>query len=187
MLLKILFNNQLKFKKTIFLDKDGTIIDSIIRKEKISSIRKLSEIKYKKNANYIKNIKNELNFNIVIISNQPDFKRQIFPKSFLYKTANLLKSKTKCDQIYFCCHLKIDNCKCRKPKNYFLKKILERYQQKKSNCYFIGDTSADLVCAKKSGINFILMKNLYNKSLAKKSNYSINNFKELFEFLKYNS
>ena len=83
---------------------------------------------------------------------------------------DLKKIDARIDRIFFCPHHKNGvvkkykiNCKCRKPKNYFFKKIKKIWNIDKRNSFMIGDQKTDMQFAKKSGIKglFFNEKNLY--------------------------
>lgn len=161
--------NNIKFDKTIFLDRDGTIIESVFRKGEISSIRGLSELKFKKYVANLNFIKSYFSYNLVLISNQPDLNRKIISPDLIKKSNDKILNKINFDHIYICPHLKSDNCKCRKPKTLMIQNFVKKYNQNLSNCLFIGDRDPDYFCAKKLKIKFILYKNIYNQNLINKS------------------
>lgn len=175
--------NNIQFDKTLFLDRDGTIIDSILRKGKISSINKLSELKFKKYVANLNLIKSHFSFNLVLISNQPDISRKIISLDFIKNTNIRILNKINFDHIYICPHLKSDNCKCRKPNTLMIKEFLKKYNQNINNCIFIGDRDPDYFCAKKLKMKFILFKNIYNQNLINKSWKTLTSYRHLKNFI----
>ena len=175
--------NNIQFDKTIFLDRDGTIIDSILRKGKISSINKLSELKFKKYVASLNFIKSHFSFNLVLISNQPDISRKIISLDFIKNTNTRILNKINFDHIYICPHLKSDNCQCRKPNTLMIKEFLKKYNQNINNCMFIGDRDPDYFCAKKLKMKFILFKNIYNQKLINKSWKTLTSYRHLKNFI----
>ena len=161
-----------KFKLAI-LDRDGVLNRSNINKGYIGKKRDFYWIKGAKRA--IKFL-NDKKYKVVIVSNQSGIARNYFKYKDVINLHNFMKKdlkkiKAKVDRIFFCPHhkngvvdkYKID-CKCRKPKNLFFKKIQKIWSIDKKNSFMIGDQITDMQFAKKSKIKgyFFNKKNLYN-------------------------
>lgn len=175
--------NKIERSKSIFFDRDGTLINSFIRKGKISSINRLNQLRYKNGVKYLNKIKKKYSYNFIMISNQPDLQRKLINLNFIRQTNLKLLQQIDIDHIYICPHDKNNKCLCRKPNSLILKNFIKYYKQNLSDSLFIGDREPDLLCAKKIGIKFILFKNIYNQHLIKKSWKTIDNYYLLEQIL----
>jgi len=84
----------------------------------------------------------------------------------------------KIDKIYFCPHLKEDNCRCRKPNPglaYMAKNDFPDIDFKKS--LMIGDSESDIGFGKNAGMKTVLVNNSIDKQT--KADYSVNDFYEI--------
>lgn len=160
-----------KFNLAI-LDRDGVLNKSNINNGYIGYIKDFYWISGAKEA--IKFL-NKKNYKVVIVSNQSGIARNYFKYKDVVMLHNFIKKDLKkidarIDRIFFCPHHKNGvvkkykiNCKCRKPKNHFFKKIEKIWNIDKRNSFMIGDQKTDMQFAKKSGIKglFFNEKNLY--------------------------
>ena len=153
-----------KFNLAI-LDRDGVLNKSNINNGYIGYIKDFYWISGAKKA--IKFL-NKKNYKVVIVSNQSGIARNYFKYKDVVMLHNFIKKDLKkidarIDRIFFCPHHKNGvvkkykiNCKCRKPKNYFFKKIKKIWNIDKRNSFMIGDQKTDMQFAKKSGIKGLL-------------------------------
>jgi signal transduction histidine kinase len=61
------------------------------------------------------------------------------------------------DKVYFCPHSKAEECECRKPKPYFLKRAERELNLDLSKSFMIGDMTSDIQLAKAGGCRSILV------------------------------
>ena len=65
-------------------------------------------------------------------------------------------------------------------KNYHIKNIINKYKLDKKKVLFVGDSANDLYAAKLCSVDFILMKNEYNRDISDiKDILSVNNFTDI--------
>lgn len=168
--------------KTLYLDKDGVINKTIYRKGKISSPRNTEEITFNPEIEYLNLIKRKLNFNLILISNQPDIARGYLSKNFLNIMIKKITFRIDFDKIFICPHLKTEICQCRKPKN----QIFKYYRMKNKSClkkeYFIGDQLTDNAAIKKLPITFVYYSQYHIPKLAMEYE-QIKSFKKLYSIL----
>ena len=145
--------------KAIFLDRDGVINKYPGDKNYVTSwsnFHFLPKVKLAI-ANLHKN-----NFKLFIISNQAGVGKGVFSQRVLdFITKNMLKgikrAEGKIDAVYYCTHLKEENCTCRKPKAGLIDIVKKRYPLDLNSSFFIGDTIRDVVTAKAAGCKSILL------------------------------
>ncbi|MFQ5867792.1 MAG: D-glycero-alpha-D-manno-heptose-1,7-bisphosphate 7-phosphatase [bacterium] len=131
--------------RAIFLDRDGTInqdLGDICSKDKLVFIpQALGAIRILKG-----------DFLLFIITNQSGIGKNIFSEEeFLNLNdyfLNFLKERSiKIEKVYYCPHTKEEDCLCRKPKPYFLRKAEKDYNIDLKKSYVIGDHPHDIEMA----------------------------------------
>ncbi len=147
----------LKKNKAIFLDRDGTI------NEEINYLHEPE--KFKLLPNVIKGLKllQNLNYKLVILTNQPGIGFGYFTKEDFFRVnLKMLKlfSKNKIfiDKIYYCPHTLAEGCDCRKPKIGLLKRAEKELNLDLKKSFIVGDQTSDILVGKKSGCKTILVK-----------------------------
>lgn len=149
-------------KKTLFLDRDNTLIYDKGYTHKINDLRLI-----RKNIIYIKN--HYKNYLKILVTNQSGIGRGYFKfkdfKKFMTKLIYCLnKHKINISKIYYCPHhpkaklkkFKL-NCKFRKPKTGMIKKAIFDLDQEKNSKHYtmIGNEISDKLLAKNSKIKYI--------------------------------
>ncbi|EKD66194.1 MAG: ATP-dependent Clp protease, ATP-binding subunit ClpA [uncultured bacterium (gcode 4)] len=142
-------------KGIIFLDRDWVVNKSAKAWEYIKSRQEFVWIDWVKE--FILNC-NKSDFKVVIITNQQWIGKWLYNIDDLeniFKNINkdLAQIWAKIDNFYFCPHLVIDNCNCRKPKIWMLEKAckdLDFYQKEKM--FLVWDSDSDIQCANNFGI-----------------------------------
>jgi D-glycero-D-manno-heptose 1,7-bisphosphate phosphatase len=142
------------YENTIYLDKDGVLNTALRRANKLSSPRRMKEVRIKKDLTDIFNFSNK-KFNLVIISNQPDLTRGLVGENFLRKNVDEISNYLPIDQALFCPHTENMGCHCRKPKTGLIKEFRRLFPHNHKKELFIGDQVTDERCAFKLGIPFI--------------------------------
>jgi histidinol-phosphate phosphatase family protein len=145
--------------KAIFLDRDGVIN----RKKENGYITSWEDFIFLPKA--IQGIKKvyESGYCLFIVTNQQCvgkglIKAQDLDYIHFRMLEKLNKYKIKIQKIYFCPHMKSDNCSCRKPKTGMIKKALNDFPDIDIKYSFIiGDDQKDIEMGKKAGLNTIFI------------------------------
>jgi D-glycero-D-manno-heptose 1,7-bisphosphate phosphatase len=138
-------------KKAVFLDRDGvinkaTILDGIPKPPKyVEEVMILSGVK--------KAIKmlNEHNFEIVVITNQPDVARGSTSKKSVEEINSYLSNRLGINHIFTCYHDDIDGCDCRKPKPGLLLNAARNLDLDLQKSFLIGDRWRDITAGQAAG------------------------------------
>ena len=183
----------MKTKKIAFLDRDGVI------NEDYGYVHKWENFKFCDGA--IQGIHNliDLDFGIIIITNQSGIDRGIFSKFQYFELTNIMldffeKNDIQIIDIYHCPHhpeyseLPFKNCDCRKPKPGLFKRAINKYKINTKESISVGDNERDLVASKLAGINkrYLISKDM----IYEKNDIFDASFKSLLdcsEFLKNNN
>jgi len=143
--------------KAVFLDRDG-----IINEHRDDYVKNLNELKILPNAAKAIKKLNDLNYLVIIITNQSVVNRRIITERNLSEINNLIlkqmaDSGAKIDSIYYCPHTPEQNCTCRKPKPGLILQAIKDYNLDNSKCLMIGDSESDIQAAKQANIQSLKM------------------------------
>ncbi len=161
---------------SLFLDRDGVINERMPD----AYIKDFKDFKFKKDfLDIFPKIAPFFDY-IFIVTNQQGIGKGLMTTSDLEAihkkmVKKLNKLAGKIDKIYFCPHLKDDNCQCRKPNPemaYMAKKDYPDVDFKKS--LLIGDSESDIEFGKNTGMKTILINNGNSKTTS--ADYSAADF-----------
>jgi|SRR3989338_7134881 len=142
--------------KAAFIDRDGTIN---VDKEYVYKIADWELIPGAIGA--LKKLQKE-GYLLIIITSQSGIGRGYYSeKDFEKLTDYMLKQFSEegisIKKIYFCPHAPEDNCICRKPKTFLIKKAQKELYIDLKKSYVIGDKTADIKTGKDSGCKTVLV------------------------------
>lgn len=140
----------------VFLDRDGVINHLVERDGKLVSPRNIGDFKIHNGVFEAVLELKKAEFQIVVVTNQPDISRKKMLQSDLNKmTEELLDLGI--DKIMVCPHSDEDYCHCRKPKPGMLLEHLRSIPNHPSNLWMIGDNASDISAGKSVGAKTILV------------------------------
>ncbi len=184
-----------KRKKVLFIDRDGTIIKETVN-EQIDAFEKM--IFYPKAFTYLGKIAKELDFELVMITNQDGLGTDVFPEETFWPVHNfILKSFENegvvFDKIFLDRTFPHENANTRKPGTGLLTEFFtEAYDLK--NSFVIGDRLTDMELAKNLGSKGIFINDETNLGTAEITvkrdtldNFiaiETNDWEKIYEFLK---
>jgi rfaE bifunctional protein nucleotidyltransferase chain/domain len=140
----------------VFVDRDGTINEHV---EYLSEPKRLVEIPHSFAA--LKRLR-KAGYRIIVITNQPGIGLGYFSKEdFFAVNREMMRQAAAAgaaiDKIYFCPHSKAENCECRKPDPYFLKRAAHDLNIDLAGSFVIGDMTSDVQLGKNGGCRSILV------------------------------
>lgn len=141
-------------RKSIFLDRDGVIVDN----SEYYYIWKKEQLTFAEGV--IENLKtlNSRGFQLFIVSNQGGIARGIYTKremeDFHRELISIFQDhQIEIAEVLFCPHHpEIEKCLCRKPSGLMIEKMIAKYSLFKSDCVMIGDSESDMEAAEQAGI-----------------------------------
>ena len=158
---KYFFKNK---KKAFFIDRDG-----VLNKD-FGYVYKYSNFKWNKGILEFLKFLIKKNFLLFIVTNQSGIGRGYYSEKDFFilhaKIKNYLSKKNIfIDDVYYCPHHPSDalgkfkkKCKCRKPNNLMIKKIIKKWNISIPLSFMIGDKKTDEECAKKTRLRFFYYK-----------------------------
>jgi len=145
--------------KAIFLDRDG-----VINQKRDDYVKDIDELKiFPFVANTIKKL-HEMNFLVIIITNQSAINRGLLSHETLNKIHGIIqeylkKNDTFIDAFYYCPHRPDENCNCRKPKSGLLLKAIQTFKINPNLSWMIGDSDSDINAGKSVGTHTAKIEN----------------------------
>ena len=183
-------------KKVLFIDRDGTLVLEP-RNYQLDSLSKLEF--YPKAFQYMSKIAQELDFELVMVTNQDGLGTASFPEDTFWPTQNFIlkafeNELVKFEEIFIDRSFPEDDAPTRKPRTGMLTKYLNNSEYDLSNSYVIGDRITDVELAKNLGSKAIFIKNeadLGGKEIVASAEELQNvialqttDWKQIYEFLK---
>ena len=184
-------------KKVLFIDRDGTMIQEYPPTYQIDSFDKLSFYPFV--FKYLGKIATELDYELVLVSNQDGLGTPAFPESDFWTVHNLIMGSFANEGIIFKEELidrsyPDDNLPTRKPGTGMFGNYLNNPDYDISRSFVIGDRITDVQLAKNLGCKAIWLKNNPDLGAAEVSHQpdeleeaialSTKDWQEIYEFLK---
>ena len=148
-------------KKVLFIDRDGTLV---LEPEnyQLDSLSKLEF--YPKVFQYMSKIALELDFELVMVTNQDGLGTSSFPEDAFWPTQNFIlkafeNESVTFEELFIDRSFPEDNAPTRKPRTGMLTKYLNNSDYDLANSYVIGDRITDVELAKNLGSKAIFIKN----------------------------
>ena len=180
-------------KKILFIDRDGTLINE----PKDFQVDSFEKLEFKKSVlKYLSKISEELDFDLVMVTNQDGLGTKSFPEKDFWPVQNFIIKTLENEGIYFK-EILIDrtlpdeNANTRKPNIGLIEKYLVDKNINIDESFVIGDRITDLKFAQNIGCKGILINDLkttdYLKSgsnIDEDSMFSFQDWKSIYNFLK---
>ena len=185
----------MKKKKVLFIDRDGTLIKETVD-EQIDAFEKM--MFYPKAFTFMGKIAQELDFELVMVSNQDGLGTQSFPEETFWPVQNFILKSFENEGVVFDAVLldrtfPHENANTRKPRTGLLTEYMEG-DYDLAHSFVIGDRLTDMELAKNLGAKGIFINDHTNlgtsevtvqrEELASSIAIETNDWKKIYEFLK---
>jgi transaldolase len=156
-------NGRLSVKKqaAIFLDRDGVIVDAIVREGKPYPPQSLPEMRIATDARAALAELKAAGFLLIVVSNQPDVARGIQDRREIERMNAALHTELPIDDILTCYHDDADGCSCRKPRPGLLSEACTRFAIDREASFLVGDRWRDIEAGQAFGCSTIWIKRGY--------------------------
>ena len=184
-------------KKVLFIDRDGTLAIEPPLDYQLDALEKLTF--YPKVFQYLAKIANELDYELVMVTNQDGLGTDSFPEDTFWPAHNKLIQAFENEGVVFA-EVLIDktfpheNAATRKPRTGLLTKYFDNGSFDLENSYVIGDRLTDIELAKNMGAKGIFINNVVGlaseelsvekEQLQEVIALETKDWKEIYEFLK---
>lgn len=143
----------MKMQKTVFIDRDGTLI------EEVNFLHKVEEMRFFPFTVEAVRMLKERGFLVVVVTNQSGIGRRIFEESAMHLIHEKIQEELteKIDEFYFCPHLPDEGCSCRKPNLGMIETARANFPIDLENSWMIGDKLIDIETGFNAGIKTALV------------------------------
>jgi len=149
-------------RRAVFLDRDGTI------SEEMGYVNHLSRfVIFPYAAAAIRRL-NQANLPVIVVTNQSGVARNFFPESLIEKVHGKMKTElaaagARVDAIYYCPHIRDNNCTCRKPIPGMLEQAAREHALDLANSVLVSDRYDDISMGQSVGCHSILVLSGYGR------------------------
>jgi D-glycero-D-manno-heptose 1,7-bisphosphate phosphatase len=172
-------------KRAVFLDRDGVINRAVIREGKPYPPAGPGETIIVEGAAGSLTILKELDFLLLVVTNQPDVARKTVSRDTVESIHRLLASQLPLDEFFSCFHDDQDACDCRKPKPGMLIEAAKKYDLDLGASYLIGDRWRDIEAGFAAGCCTILIDYHYQeKSPPNKPDVSVTSLADAVDWIR---
>ena len=149
-------------RRADFLDRDGTIAEEM---GYVNHVSRFTIFPFAAAA--IRRL-NEAGLPVIVVTNQSGVARGFFPESLIEAihekmTAELSASGAHVEAIYYCPHIRDDNCDCRKPLPGMLERAAREHALDLASSVLVSDRYDDISMAQSVGCKGILVLSGYGR------------------------
>ena len=148
-------------KRAVFLDRDGVLIEAVIREGKPFPPLTLSEVKISEGFETVLQKIATAGVVIIGVSNQPDVARGLQTRAEVEKINQYLVDKLPIERILVCYHDEKDACSCRKPKPGLIFEAAALFDIDLANSFMVGDRWKDIEAGNNAGCKTIFINYAY--------------------------
>lgn len=155
-------------RQAVFLDRDGTVIESVSRPDfvkKITAPFSEDELKFVPKAYLALSRLKDEGFLRILVTDQPDVRHGYMGEKIWQKIQSRVKDTLGFDDIFMCRHLREDNCPLKKPSPMMLRAAADKWGIDLSRSWMIGDTDQDMKTGRAAGCKVVLIDHFYNSTL----------------------
>jgi D-glycero-D-manno-heptose 1,7-bisphosphate phosphatase len=150
-------------KSVVFLDRDGVINKARVINGKPYPARSLEELVLLPGVKESISDLQSANFEIVVVTNQPDVARKTLNKETVLKIHSEIQKLLGIRYFYTCFHDNSDDCQCRKPKSGLLLAAAEELKINLRKSYLVGDRWKDVEAGQNLGCKCFFINNEYEE------------------------
>ncbi len=144
-------------KKTVFLDRDGTLI------EEVNFLSRVEDLKlFSFTAEAVELLRSN-GFGLIVITNQSGIDRGLYTEGAMHSIHREIQRQLNdaIDAFYFCPHLPGAGCHCRKPMLGMIEEAQREHRIDMANSWVIGDKNLDIELGFNVGIRTAMVKTGY--------------------------
>ena len=127
-------------KKTVFIDRDGTLV------EEVNFLSRTEDLRFFDDTDEAIRLLKENGFLVVVLTNQSGIGRGFFTEAAMHEIHAKIQTDLtdKIDAFYFCPHLPTGGCRCRKPNVGMIEAAERDYAIDLEKSWIIGDKAIDV-------------------------------------------
>lgn len=144
-------------RPAVFLDRDGVIVEAIVREGKPYPPPSLEEMKITTGARTALLDLKAAGFLVIVVTNQPDVARGVQNQTEIEHMHALLREELPIDGVFVCYHDDRDSCSCRKPRPGLLFDASGRFGVDLQSSFLVGDRWRDIDAGHAAGCSTVLI------------------------------
>jgi D-glycero-D-manno-heptose 1,7-bisphosphate phosphatase len=148
---------QMSRRAAVFLDRDGVIVEAIIRDGKPYPPRSADQMRIVTDAQAAVLDLKAAGFLVIVVTNQPDVARGVQKRAEVEHMHMALRHELAIDDVLACLHDDGDSCSCRKPKPGLLVTACVRYGLDLDCSFMVGDRWRDIDAGHAAGCSTVLI------------------------------
>lgn len=152
-----------RFRRAVFLDRDGVLNDPVVRNGKPYAPASLAELQIPEGTHEALLRLKEQKFLLLVVTNQPDVSRGWQKRETVDEIHRHLQRELPLDEIFACFHDDSDACDCRKPQPGMVIRAAEEYGIDLSRSYLAGDRWRDIDAGTRAGCKTIWIDRGYSE------------------------
>jgi len=169
--------------RALFLDRDGIVNKVVMRNGSPSSPRSLAELQLIPETIKLVREARQLQFAIVLITNQPDVARNQITRHELKKIHEAIATKIPFDLMEVCTSANNAYFR-RKPNPGMLLQSAKKLNISLPDSFFLGDSLKDVQAGKNAKVPTILLQTDYNLFIHGMGDFNCKNFEEILKIIK---
>ena len=140
--------NDRQKRKTVFIDRDGTLI------EEVNFLSRVEDLRFFDYTDEAIRLLKENGFLVVVVTNQSGIGRGLYTESAMREIHEKIQVELEgiVDAFYFCPHLPASGCRCRKPNLGMIESAQNDYAIDLENSWMICDKTIDIQTGFNAGI-----------------------------------
>jgi D-glycero-D-manno-heptose 1,7-bisphosphate phosphatase len=149
--------------RAAFLDRDGVVIQAMIREGKPYPPESLDQVELCPGAEQMLSQLHRANYLLILITNQPDVARGRQNRGTVEAINSYLRTRLPIDDCFVCYHDDRDGRDCRKPRPGLILRAAERYSIDLQKSFVIGDRWRDIDAGHAAGCRTVLIDHGYQE------------------------
>jgi D-sedoheptulose 7-phosphate isomerase len=151
-------------RRAVFLDRDGVLVDPVIRGDRAYAPVSLEEFNITEGAGPLVERLRGAGLLPIVFTNQPDVARGMIPPALLDEMHARLRQVVAVEDVFVCMHDNAAGCDCRKPKPGMLRAAAAKWGIDLSRSFAIGDRWQDVDAGRAAGCRTVLIRRSYSGS-----------------------
>ena len=150
-------------QKTIFLDRDGTLI------EEVNFLSRVEDVRLFPFTCEAVDLLRSNGFQLIVITNQSGINRALFEEAAMHSIHRQIQHEldNAIDAFYFCPHLPNAGCRCRKPNLGMIEAAKQDLPIEMTSSWVVGDKDLDVELGLNAGLRTVLVETGYGRDHAK--------------------
>ncbi len=168
-------------KRAVFLDRDGVLVEPIVRDDRFFGPTTLDEFRLFDDAPRQIDRLRQAGFLCILFTNQPDVSRGLLPVAVLDQMHQVLRSRIALDDLLVCHHDDHHRCRCRKPNPGMIFEAQEKWGIDLKNSFAVGDRWRDIDAGRAAGCRTVLIE--YPYSHCRAADFNVSNLVEAVDIV----